>query len=252
MAYTKNPTWVDGDTGGTRIDAADLNHMEDGLEAAAAYTSTCILMTSTWGTGISCPDTAALDIVGDLDVRIKLSLASWNVNGTTYAFASKTGPTSGQWSWIFNYGWNGELRLKTSANGTAWRVFETGSAKPSWVNTANAVGWLRVALDVDNGASGATASFYESVDGATWTLISAITTSGVASIFAGTGLLAVGSDAADGDGMVGKVYSAEVRNGIGGTVVASWKSLGSTSKSVDPQGNIWSITTNDAAVVVVA
>ena len=35
MAYVKNPTWQDGEAGGTRIDAADLNHMEEGIEAAA-------------------------------------------------------------------------------------------------------------------------------------------------------------------------------------------------------------------------
>ena len=36
MAYTKNPTWVDGEAGGTRIDAADLNAIEDGIYNAAA------------------------------------------------------------------------------------------------------------------------------------------------------------------------------------------------------------------------
>lgn len=36
MAYTKNPTWVDGEGGGTRIDAADLNAIEDGIFNAAA------------------------------------------------------------------------------------------------------------------------------------------------------------------------------------------------------------------------
>ena len=36
MAYVKNTTWVDGTGGGTRIDAADLNNIEDGIFAAAA------------------------------------------------------------------------------------------------------------------------------------------------------------------------------------------------------------------------
>lgn len=36
MAYTPNPTWVDGQAGGTPITAASLQHIEDGLAAAAA------------------------------------------------------------------------------------------------------------------------------------------------------------------------------------------------------------------------
>lgn len=35
MAYSRNPTWVDGVAGDTRIDAVDLNNIEDGLVAAA-------------------------------------------------------------------------------------------------------------------------------------------------------------------------------------------------------------------------
>lgn len=34
MAYTKNPTWVDGTGGGTPITAASLQHIEDGIAAA--------------------------------------------------------------------------------------------------------------------------------------------------------------------------------------------------------------------------
>lgn len=37
MAYTKNPTWVDGE-GGTLITADALNHIEDGIAAAALPT----------------------------------------------------------------------------------------------------------------------------------------------------------------------------------------------------------------------
>ena len=35
MAYTPNPTWVDGQAGGTPITAAALQHIEDGIAAAA-------------------------------------------------------------------------------------------------------------------------------------------------------------------------------------------------------------------------
>ena len=38
MAYTKNTTWVDGESGGTRIDASDLNNIEDGIYTAHTQT----------------------------------------------------------------------------------------------------------------------------------------------------------------------------------------------------------------------
>lgn len=38
MAYTKNTTWVDGESGGTRIDADDLNNIEDGIYTAHTQT----------------------------------------------------------------------------------------------------------------------------------------------------------------------------------------------------------------------
>ena len=206
-----------------------------------------VWLTSAWNTGIACPHTAALTITGDIDVRIKLSLPVWGQNANLGLVSKRQ--TSGQWSWRMNYGWQGELRIQTYADGTTARTFQTGVGAgniPSWIATPNAVGWLRVTLDVDNGSGGATARFYESTDGTAWTLYRTITTAGIASIFAGTDPIIIG---ADGDnGFVGKIYAAEVRNGIDGPVVASWKALGSLDKYRDPQGNIWTVTTTNAAV----
>jgi hypothetical protein len=39
VAYTKQ-TWADGPTGGTPLDSVSLNHIEDGIEAAAATADT--------------------------------------------------------------------------------------------------------------------------------------------------------------------------------------------------------------------
>ena len=42
MAYSRNPEWQDGVEGGTRIDAANLNHMEEGIESAAATADSAV------------------------------------------------------------------------------------------------------------------------------------------------------------------------------------------------------------------
>ena len=227
-----------------------------GADAAAARAAigagggTCVYMQSVWNTGIACPNSAALGITGDLDVRVKLSMSTWNQDATI-ALVSKW-QTAGQKSWFFSYGWQGEVRVGTSVDGTATtkNIATTTLFVPSWLNTANAVGWLRVALDVDNGAGGTTASFYESTNGTTWTLIRAVTSAGATSLFTGTDPLIIGADGNNGTGGLGaKIYAAEVRNGIDGPVVASWKSLGSLDKYRDPQGNIWTVTAATAAVM---
>jgi hypothetical protein len=59
MAYSRNPEWQDGVEGGTRIDAANLNHMEEGIEAAA-----------------SAADAAQSGLAGKVDVADAVSLSS--------------------------------------------------------------------------------------------------------------------------------------------------------------------------------
>jgi hypothetical protein len=81
--------------------------------------------------------------------------------------------------------------------------------------------WVRVTLTVNNGASGNDSNFYTSTDGTTWTQLgTTVTTAGVTSIFASTSIVEVGSVNAGALGPVsGRVYRAQVLNGINGTTV---------------------------------
>ena len=74
---------------------------------------------------------------------------------------------------------------------------------------------------MDNTAAGWDLKFYTSSDGVAWTQLgSTITTATITSIADGTQILAVGST---GAGITringGKIHYAEIRSGIGGTVV---------------------------------
>ena len=187
------------------------------------------------------PDSVPLSIVGDLDVRARLSLDDWTPSPNCTIVSKWT--NSGQRSWVFRVTTSGVLSLFWSADGVTNAAVinsTTGLGLPD-----GAVKWVRVTLDVDNGAAGNDVKFYTSDDGSSWTQLgTTVTTAGVTSIFNGTDSVVVGGRADAVEQVVGKVYYAEVRDGIGGAIVASpdfsAQSPGATSFS-DAQGNTWTV-----------
>jgi hypothetical protein len=106
--------------------------------------------------------------------------------------------------------------------------------------------WVRVTFDVNNGSGGRTATFYTSVDGVTWVQLGTPVVSATAtSIHPGSAPVTVGStDVGVSQRLAGRVFSTEVRNGIGGTVVANpdfaAQDAGATSFT-DGAGNVWAV-----------
>lgn len=176
----------------------------------------------------SSPDHADLDITGDIDIRVKLRMDDWTPSGAQTIVAKWGSSASQTFDFIIQatgiprFTWSSTGGNVIVANATISTGFSDGS-----------VGWLRVTLDVDNGAGGNDVKFYTSTDGTTWVQLgTTVTSAGVTSLFAGTALLTVGTRHTD-QLLVGNVYSVEVRNGIGGTIVAnpnfSAQSVGTTS-----------------------
>ena len=115
---------------------------------------------------------------------------------------------------------------------------------------------LRVTLDVNDGGGNRVANFYTAPTIAgPWTQLGAtVTTAGAVSIFSGSAVLEVGSNASGTTQMMaGLVYAVEVRDGIDGTVVTSpnFASLSPKQPSfVDDQGRRWTIDGNALIGVV--
>jgi hypothetical protein len=162
----------------------------------------------------STPDSAALDITGDLDIRVKVAPNSWTPTTANYV-VTKWGAAASQRSYTFGINTNGTLVFQWSNNGTGSTTIN------STAETGFAIGetkWIRIAFDVDNGASGNDIRFFTSSDGTTWTQLgTTITTAGVASIFAGTAALEVGAFNIGTLTTLGKIFRAQVLSGIGGT-----------------------------------
>lgn len=169
------------------------------------------------GNFVSSPDSTALDITGDIDLRCKVALDDWTPTATN-ALISKYS-SAGSYSWLFSVISTGALRLDYSADGTnILTATSTVSTSTIPISDGNPI-WVRVTLDVNNGASGHSTNFYYSRDGVTWIQLgTTVTTAGTISLFNSSANLNIGTWGPGSALARGKFYRAQVLNGIGGTV----------------------------------
>lgn len=174
------------------------------------------------GTGnayASAPDSVPVSITGDVDLRAYVNIGTL-AGGE---LMSKWG-AAGQRSYelLINSA-SGDIRLNSSNDGTA---------SFSFVSSANiTVGkqWIRATLDVDNGASGKTCTFYTSADGTTWNLLGvAQTQASTTTVFDSTAPIEIGSRTTGTNLFNGVIYRAQIYNGIGGTLVFDANFVGQT------------------------
>jgi len=200
------------------------------------------------GAMVSTTDKAVLDITGDLDLRVDVQPDNWR-STRAHLLMCKYNTTGSQRSWIFYIDRYGYLRFGWSVSGTT--TFTTASTTPVTGLGRKA---LRVTLDVNNGSGGLTVTFYtaDTITGS-WTQLGnqVVGTGGTTSIFSSSAVVMVGAipngaSAVFGragfalgtiliDPFVGRIYRAQVYNGIGGTLVADMnpgsQSAGTTSWS---------------------
>jgi hypothetical protein len=207
-------------------------NQSSGLTVGSAYVTT--------------PDAAALDIVGDIDMRFEADLDTW-FPSTALDLISKWNTTGNQRSYAM---WldQGYLKLSRSTDGT---IGGTGTAtSTARVPITSGRLAVRATLDVNDGAGNRVTTFYtsDSITG-TWTQLgNTITTSGVIAIFASTApLRLLDNPTADLglDSVPGKVFKAQVLNGIAGSAVANpdftTQTAGATSFT-DAAGRTWTVT----------
>ena len=196
------------------------------------------LLTNASGQYISTPDSAALSITGDIDLRMKVKITE--TNGTT-------GPSlifKGSSYWFTVGDLDGRLTLYWSEDGVSF-----GKNRSSGITSVLSGDdiWVRVTLDVDNGSSGFDIAFYTSSDGVTWTQNgTTYTGSGVTNIFDTSNQVEIGPRATGTQNTwSGRIYTAEIRSGINGKVVGSPDldmAFPSTQKTFkDSEGNTWTI-----------
>ena len=164
---------------------------------------------------LSVPDEAALDITGDIDIRALVAADDWSPSAgqrlvTKYGIA-------GERSFLFSMLITGALSLSWSVDGTS--ILTRSSTVVTGIADGSAK-WVRVTLDVDNGASGHDVLFFISDDGVTWSQLgTTVTSAGSTSIFSSSTAVLFGDSVAASAPLAAKVYRAQILNGIGGTTV---------------------------------
>lgn len=222
--------------------------METGVGIAQASTPVNYLsLPGSTGNYASTPDSAAVSITGDIDIRIKLSMDDWTPSVTSALLAHHgTDATTGR-GYFVQIGTTGLMGIVWSTDGTiATQSTKQSTVAPSVSN--GSVAYLRFVLDVDNGAAGHDAKFYESSDeGDTWDQVgTTVTTAGTTSIFDSSAELRISSTSAapTTNHLAGDVYWAEVRSGIDGAIKASFIAdnfaVGGTS-ALGSQGETWTV-----------
>lgn len=203
------------------------------------------------GNYVSSPDAAALDIVGDIDIRARIAPDDWTPSADQ-CIISKSNTSGNQRSYQFIIQSPGNLRFSWSTDGTGANTRNVDSTVSTGFTNGEAH-WVRVTLDVDNGSTQHVVTFYTSENGTSWTQLGAtVTTAGVTSIFSSTATANVGArSAGTADLYAGLIYRAEIRSSIGGTVVADprfdQQGAGNTSFT-DSTGKVWTL--NGTAALV--
>lgn len=199
-------------------------------------------LSDTAGGGASTPDVSALDIVGDIDIRLDATLDRWPGDTNLRELASKYGVTGNQRSWGLFIWTDGHLVVRWTTDGSTIQQYLSTAAISVPRSGRLAV---RVTLDVDNGSGGNTLTFYTAPNMAgPWTQLGApVVNSGVTSVFSSTAPVIVGDTGELGfERPVGRVHAFELRSGIDGTVVASpnfsLPAAGAAS-FVDAAGRTW-------------
>ncbi len=198
------------------------------------------------GNYLSVPDSAALDITGDIDIRVEVALDDWTPSATQMLLAKRE---ANQIAYQLGVNTSGNLVLLWSTAGTS------GISATSTAATGIGDGvrrWVRATLDVNNGAGGYSVQFFTSTDGSTWTQLgTTVTVAGVTSIFASTANVNVGARNSGGaEPAAGKFYRAQVLNGIAGTVAldvdTSVLTTGSATTFTESSSNAATVTVNRA------
>jgi len=204
--------------------------------------SNALSLPGTNGNYASTPDHASLDIISDIDIRAEIAAADWTPT-TSKSIVSKYVTVGNQRSYRLRLLASGFLELVWTIDGTSQRN-AISTAAPVVANGAKLA--VRVTLDVDNGASGRTTTFYTAPTiGGSWTQLgSPVIAAAVTNIHSGTAPLEVGSVATGTETFQGNIYKVEVRNSINGTVVASpdfsAQTAGATSFA-DSTGKTWTL-----------
>lgn len=183
-----------------------------------------VQLAGTAGDNVSTPDSAALSFSGDIEVVMRVRVTDWAA-ASNQSLCGKYVTTSNQRSWRFYANTSGDVGLTASHNGTA---VTSVIVTPTVALTDDAWIWLRLRLDLSNGANSVgtvetAADTGDNVEPSSWTANGTNTGVIIAGVFDSSAPLEIGSFAnGASERLSGRVGRCIVRSGFAGTVVADF------------------------------
>lgn len=219
------------------------------LRVSVPAAGTALYLPGMHGSHASTPDAAVLDITGDIDIRVDATLDTWYVPGIYISLVGKWDAETPDVSYTLVIGNTGHLVLAWSTDGTSAGLVErTSTVQPPTRDGMRLA--VRATLDVDNAAGGHVVTFYtaDTLAGPWTQLGDAITGTGTTSIHNSVFPLKAGditiANASSTVAATGRMHAVEVRNGIGGTVVANPDFTAQTpgaASFTDGAGRVWTL-----------
>jgi len=203
-------------------------------------------LNGTSGNYLSTPDSAALDITGDIDLRCELAMVDWTPSSFTIVLGKND--TGSIRSYYLAIAATGVLNLALSQDGST----DVGATSSVSVGFADgSTNWIRSTWRSSDGR----VQFFTSSNGVSWSQLGTDQTIAIASIFNSTAALNIGARANGTNGMTnGRIFRAQIYNGINGTLAFDFNaqnySTGSTL--LDASANAATITINNGATIVTA
>lgn len=212
------------------------------LRTRATGPRNALLLTGDTNSYATTPDTAALDITGDIDLRAEFELDSFAGSACLISKGMYTASVNAYELLIGFTAGVPHITFRWSTLGTDLNFVD----HPIPEMTIGLPFAVRATLDVNNGGGGRTVTFYTapSIAGP-WTQHgSPSAAAGITSIFSSSAALQVGKDLNGVDRFTGSVRAVEVRNGIGGSAVANpdfTAQTAGTTSFADAAGRTWTL-----------
>ena len=187
----------------------------------------------------STPHATVNSITGDIDIRVIAAADDWTP-AAEHRFLSHDGG-AGNRGWLFVLNTAGRLSFQATQDGTTFNLSTTSTVAVTAVGATNGSKFgVRVTRD---SATGTIKFWYSTDNGVNWTQLGTDTTDDTGALYATTG--DVKTDSAAGGSFAGKIYRAQIYNGIGGTLAVDFDATRMSGVTgTMATGEVWTINQN--------